>query len=294
MEQNLLTKKKLKEKSIEYQIPFADLLEVFLQETLMFQILETGFAKRLWLKGREDFSIDGYRKEWQKPLHFVYGQDEGKEQQVLDEKWITGFAEEICAKREQHIRWSCSMEKEEQGYLVYITGEWEEMKVPLVIHISPLVYHAAKPEKQKLQSVFFEKKCAVYQHFPVETYLAEQLFSILKFLELIPSMEVYDTTFRLLEQEAVDGRHIYETLSFLCGNEEVSPQEKRIEMLESYDTYTYMKKRWEKYVRKQGIENISWETVLHRIVLFLRPVWNAMCRDEVFFGDWMPDLERYL
>lgn len=113
MEQNLLTKKKLKEKSIEYQIPFADLLEVFLQETLMFQILETDFAKRLWLKDREDFSIDGYRKEWQKPLHFVYGQDDGKEQQVLDEKWITGFAEEICAKREQHIRWSCSMEKEE-------------------------------------------------------------------------------------------------------------------------------------------------------------------------------------
>lgn len=195
MEQNLLTKKKLKEKSIEYQIPFADLLEVFLQETLMFQILETDFAKRLWLKDREDFSIDGYRKEWQKPLYFVYGQDDGKEQQVLDEKWITGFTEEICAKREQHIRWSCSVEKEEPDYLVYITGEWEEMKVPLVIRISPLVYHAAKPEKQKLQSVFFEKKCAAYQHFPVETYLAEQLFTILKYLELIPSMEVYDKHF---------------------------------------------------------------------------------------------------
>lgn len=294
MEQNLLTKKKLKEKSIEYQIPFADLLEVFLQETLMFQILETDFAKWLWLKDREDFSIDGYRKEWQKPLYFVYGQDDGKEQQVLDEKWITGFTEEICAKREQHIRWSCSVEKEEPDYLVYITGEWEEMKVPLVIRISPLVYHAAKPEKQKLQSVFFEKKCAVYQHFPVETYLAEQLFSILKFLELIPSMEVYDTTFRLLKQETVDGRHIYETLSFFCEKEEVIPQEKRIEMLASYETYTYMKKRWEKYIRKQGTEDVSWETVLHRIIAFLSPVWNAMCRDEVFFGDWMPDLERYL
>ena len=152
MEQNLLTKKKLKEKSIEYQIPFADLLEVFLQETLMFQILETGFAKRLWLKGREDFSIDGYRKEWQKPLHFVYGQDEGKEQQVLDEKWITGFAEEICAKREQHIRWSCSMEKEEQGYLVYITGEWEEMKVPLVIHIHWFIMQQNRKNKSCSQS----------------------------------------------------------------------------------------------------------------------------------------------
>ena len=77
MEQNLLTKKKLKEKSIEYQIPFANLLEGFLQETLMFQILETDFAKRLWLKNREAFDLDSYRKEWQKPLHFVYGQDEG-------------------------------------------------------------------------------------------------------------------------------------------------------------------------------------------------------------------------
>ena len=138
MEQNLLTKKKLKEKSIEYQIPFADLLEVFLQETLMFQILETDFAKRLWLKNREAFDLDSYRKEWQKPLHFVYGQDDGKEQQVLDEKWITDFAEAICAKREYHIRWNYSVEKEEQDYLVYITGEWEEMKVPLTIRISPL------------------------------------------------------------------------------------------------------------------------------------------------------------
>ena len=66
MEQNLLTKKKLKEKSIEYQIPFANLLEGFLQETLMFQILETDFAKRLWLKNREAFDLDSYRKEWQK------------------------------------------------------------------------------------------------------------------------------------------------------------------------------------------------------------------------------------
>ena len=64
MEQNLLTKKKLKEKSIEYQIPFANLLEGFLQETLMFQILETDFAKRLWLKNREAFDLDSYRSHF--------------------------------------------------------------------------------------------------------------------------------------------------------------------------------------------------------------------------------------
>ena len=180
------------------------------------------------------------------------------------------------------------------GYILKPIDQEELLDFLLKIKEKIFTSAAEEKEKQELQSVFFEKKCAAYQHFPVETYLAEQLFTILKYLELIPSMEVYDTTFRLLKQETVDGRHIYETLSFFCEKEEVIPQEKRIEMLESYDTYTYMKKRWEKYVRKQGMENVSWETVLHRIVLFLRPVWNAMCRDEVFFGDWMPDLERYL
>lgn len=52
-----------------------------------------------------------------------------------------------AAKREYHIRWNYSVEKEEQDYLVYITGEWEEMKIPLTIRISPLVYDAAKAGK---------------------------------------------------------------------------------------------------------------------------------------------------
>lgn len=78
MEQNLLTKKKLKEKSIEYQISFANLLEGFLQETLMFQILETDFAKRLWLKNREAFDLDSYRKEWQSRFILYTGRMMGK------------------------------------------------------------------------------------------------------------------------------------------------------------------------------------------------------------------------
>ena len=78
-------------------------------------------------------------------------------------------------------------------------------------------------------------------------------------------------------------RGIYNTYMKLTGQEiPYSVQEKR------------MKKRWEKYIRKQGTEDVSWETVLHRIIVFLSPVWNTMCRDEVFFGDWMPDLARYL
>ena len=79
------------------------------------------------------------------------------------------------------------------------------------------------------------------------------VFTILKYLELIPSMEVYDTTFRLLKQETVDGRHIYETLSFFLRKRGSDSTGKRIEMLASYETYNlYVKKRWEKIYKEAG------------------------------------------
>ena len=115
MEQNLLTKKKLKEKSIEYQIPFADLLEVFLQETLMFQILETDFAKRLWLKTVRLLTSTVIERSGRSHFILYTGRMMGKNEQVLDEKWITDFAEAICAKREYHIRWNYSVEKRGTG-----------------------------------------------------------------------------------------------------------------------------------------------------------------------------------
>ena len=27
---------------------------------------------------------------------------------------------------------------------------------------------------------------------------------------------------------------------------------------------------------------------------FMKPLWHAVCCDEIFFDDWMPELGRYL
>ncbi len=115
-------------------------------------------------------------REWQKPLYFVYGQDDGKEQQVLDEKWITGFCRGDLCKTGTTYPLELFNGKRGTGLSgLHNRRMGRDEGSACTIRISPLVYHAAKPEKQSC-SQSFEKKCAVYQHFPVETYLAEQLF----------------------------------------------------------------------------------------------------------------------
>ena len=296
MKQDIITKKGLKEKSIAYQIPFANLLEGFLRETLMFQILEEDFSKNLWLKNRDCFTLDTYKKEWQKPLHFVYKQEKRKTGQPDDVETLKQFFRNLGQKREDHVRWDVSVETKDDYQMIYITGEWEAMKVPITLCVTPMLYEMIIPEKQELCSLFYEKKCVQYEYFPLDIYLAEQLFAIIKYMELIPSMEVYETVCNMLKRETIDGRHIFETIEFLCRKEGMAIDMQRIHMLESYKDYTYMKKRWEKYekTREKKSDLCPWEDVIESIHAFLSPIWQAVCRDEVFFGDWMPDLGRYL
>ena len=65
----------------------------------------------------------------------------------------------------------------------------------------------------------------------------------------------------------------------------------------SYRDYPYMKKRWEKFCRHSaiaGTETLKWEKEMECFHHFLGDMWEAVCRDEVFFGDWMPELARFL
>lgn len=55
-----------------------------------------------------------------------------------------------------------------------------------------------------------------------------------------------------------------------------------------------MKKRWIKYLRSQKKQEPSWEEVMALLSEFLPRIWNSVCRDEVFLGDWMPELGRFL
>ena len=70
--------------------------------------------------------------------------------------------------------------------------------------------------------------------------------------------------------------------------------QKRIGQISSYKEYGYMKKRWQQYAKQQKKENQSWEDVLERLCAFLTPLWKALCEDEIFFDDWMPELGRFL
>lgn len=303
MEEVEMTKAKLKEKSEAEQVAFPNLLAEYLLEELLWLISVSEYAGHLWLKNPQILE----RKQKQDEdealfLDFVYLTEE---QTIKSGKMKPG--QKISLKlaymmllaflnkeKTPNIKWKGKAILKENGVEYEITGEFEEMIVPLRIRITELGEAESVPPEQKTVVLFVSEREITYLQYPTELFLAEQIGTILKQMELIPDMGSYLHCYEILMQAPLNGRHMRELLVEECEKAHILPEEERFKELESYRKYSYMEKKWKKYLRYGGKTTPNWQEVVDKLSQFLAPIWQAICKDEVFFGDWMPELGRYL
>lgn len=291
-----------KEKSVKEQILLSDLLYGFAIEDIMKRTTESGFREYLWLANEKAIGIESYKKKTKEGLEFLYVES-GKRSfqegpvpgQVFNESLMKLFAEELFADKENgKIRWLYNMKESDHGVLFLATGSYMDMKVPVNIGISVIPMGAKRPKKREFAFLFDDKKICEYLSYSKESVLSESIFEIMRKLELISNMEAYDAVNDIIKNQSISGRHIIEDLKVMGEKEPKVVTMKRLEQVASYKNYGYMKKKWQQYAKKHKNEVEDWEEVMERMENFLRPLWTALCKDEIFFDDWMPELGRFL
>lgn len=280
----------LQEKSEEGNIPFSNLLAGFVLEEFMLRFSASEFEDRILLRNGYMFGLEQYRKKNILKLDFFCEPDE-----TIPEKLLQMYLEK---KEKSPVRWKGKVVSQQSGACMELQGQFEEMKVPVTanIHFMPLGKNCGLVEKE-IPFLMDGTIKIVWKEFPAELVLAKQIYVILRDMELIPDMEIYREVFFILKNETLNGRHVCELLEDMCKTEGMNPDMERAEQIFSYRDYPYMKKRWEKFCRHSaitGTETLKWEEEMERFSHFLGDLWKAVCKDEVFFGDWMPELERFL
>jgi hypothetical protein len=134
----------------------------------------------------------------------------------------------------------------------------------------------------------------MYPIYAPESLLCREIYMIVERLELINDMESYYNAYRILKTESIKGRDVLDEMGGLLRSAPKVKKEQRIEQIAGYRSYAYMRKRWEKYARHHGRDELKWEEVLDLILTFLKPIWHCLCSDEVFFDDWMPEIGRFI
>ena len=226
----------------------------------MLRFSASEFKNRFLLRNGTVLGLEQYRKKNILKLDFFCEPDER-----IPEKLLQLYLQK---KEQSPVRWKGTISSQQAGTCLELQGQFEDETVQIE-----------------------------WKEFPAELVLAKQIFVILRDMELIPDMEIYREVFFILRNETLNGRHVCELLEDMCKTEEMIPDMERAEQIFSYRDYPYMKKRWEKFCRHSaiaGTETLKWEEEMECFHHFLGDMWEAVCRDEVFFGDWMPELARFL
>lgn len=302
MKHTIIEKAALKAKSEELGIPFSNLLAGYVLEELMYLIEDSPFSLFLWLKNSNVLGVAQYRKKNLLTLEFGYMTDKRAMQkegivpgQELSLKMgYVMLAHILKVEKVPEIAWKGRAALKNNAVELEVTGEFAEMTVPVHIRITALREEGLSPVKRELPLFMQNGRKIPYLEYPVENILAEQLFSILKNMELLPELRAYDVVYQILKTDPVDARHIREMLYSLCRREQLVPEAERAEEILAYRNYRYMRSRWEKYLRHRKRKEPDWDAVMDVLAAFLPRIWDSLCRDEVVFGDWMPDLGRFL
>ena len=124
--------------------------------------------------------------------------------------------------------------------------------------------------------------------------LAEDIFEIMKKQDIVLNMSCYERINEKLKENVISGLYTFQELKKLKETDVKIVTMERLEKLSNYKHQIDMKKKWQQYTKIHDKNQEDWESVMERMLAFIAPIWKSLCNDDVFFDDWMPELERFL
>lgn len=278
----------VRSRSAELSIPFSNLASAFMLEEALSVIAGSCYSDHFILRNRSELSLSAYRTRVVHELSFYYNGS------FALRDLATVVTRTLVREKNSGINWDMGLRMTEEGTArLLMKGELPGMKVPFEIILTPAPERCVE-KTEEFRFFFYPDRrfpCIVY---PKEQILVEALTEIIRKMELITELKPYDTVYTILSTETLDGRHVRETLSAALFDTQLTIDQKRLNMLLNYRDYSYMKKKWKTYLRGVKKEGPDFGTVIDLLGSFLTPLWDSISKDTVFFGDWMPDLKRFL
>lgn len=291
----------LKKICVSKDMPFSNFLGAVALEEVVKRISESDFRDYLWLQNSRQLNEEQYKQKIELTLEYDYVVRKADKQRGIfpgepfSKELAEIFLNQVFARNREKVfdfKWEIQSIRHyaQLGLDAFIDG----MQVPITIKIYPLTEERVLPRKEELKLMLGENKKAIFYSFPAESLLAEKFIEIAVKLELIRSLENYYDIYRILNRDSVDGRKVKDHIEELCREFRVPKDGRRLSAILEYRDYTYMKKRWKTYLRSMHTSTPSWEDVMERFGKFYQPIWEAVIADDIFFGDWMPELGRFL
>ncbi|RRF95296.1 MAG: hypothetical protein DUD27_08215 [Lachnospiraceae bacterium] len=290
----MMKRRELKKYSEENNIPFSQVLGWYVVGLLMYLTEKAGFNKNLVV-------IEPYSLDPKQDLHIL---EQGIACYYVEDERIKprdGFVPGCAYSRDFVARLLLKIQSnamKEDYPLIIKTGRgslteiyYDDMYVPIEIRVRPKSDFYPEMTSYK----FFDPEIdhVDLRVYPKESQAADYILEIMEKLELINEMEVYLYLYWFLKSTLLSARDVCQAVE-----EERDPDKSlswhTYEIFSTYSENKFMKKKWKVLLRRHKIKEPTWEDTMDLLKKFIGPVWASITKGSLYFGDWMPELGRYL
>lgn len=160
-----------------------------------------------------------------------------------------------------------------------------------IVHVNnedSVYIHAATKSKKEIPC-FTGGNVIEFRKMDIEGILVERYKILVSQGELIENMKAYNDIVYIANNCCLDGRKIREYL-LVCGLNTMD----EFQRLQGIRGNNDLIKRWKSFSReiKSTIKKLP--QVIDVCMMVLEPVYDSIVKGEPFFGEWMPELKRYI
>ncbi len=272
------------------------LLQGRVTESMILRVGRSKFGRNLWLLS--------YPGKIQKSLSYVYRPDE----KIMERDGFVpgqsfsapGFVEAFLSYVKLIMAPDFILdEKKVEASKKHIRIEAEVLEdgvtMPLILNYSENNEEIA-PEKISFEPKTISEPAADIFIYPAERRAARIMAGVLKSLEYTNDFGQFAELYDIASNVPCDGTLLFVSMEKALKEREVILTPGRRACFDTFSADRKMKKRWEQYKKRNEL-SVGWEDLLNELKVFFDPIFEVITSEEEgksFFGDWIPELGRYL
>ena len=284
----MIQRSDIRKEAEEQNIPFRNLLTAVVSEAIIEILANSRYKEELFISNSAAFNIDYYKDFAVDTIYYEYMQELDKAREVL---YLRDILKQIISDATTE---ALIVNGSVEDNIIKLSVTVDEMYVPIRLVFSSYNKNAGDPIEEIMYLSIYECRSIKYYSCPKEELLAKNVIEIVEKLELINNMDCYYDVYDILTKYPINGRKVKDRLAELLEEKNIKPDQNRFDLLKSYGDYTYMKKKWKVELRQKKTSEPTWQDVNNCLINFLTPIWDAIERNIVYLGDWMPQLKRFL
>ncbi len=279
----------LKSKAKETGKPLQLYLQLFCQEEFLRRLSLSKFADKLILKGGMlIYTLTNFESRATVDIDFLLHQLPG------DMETVRHIVDEIIATDtgNTYIQLSSgsfetiSPQRKYQGISFQLIGRIKNTKTPFNVDLGIGDVIVPEPVKRAIPVQLEQFTAPEVMTYSLESTIAEKFDALLRRLQLTSRMkDIYDIYY-LSNQFHFEGLSLQQAIRKSLTNRGTPFGPDSLEKVIALGQDKNIQIRWRQFLNRSGLSDLSLNQALSGINSFLRPVWEALIRNEDFQRDW--------